>query len=258
MIAAASVVDVSARTVRAILEQVGEAVAALPAILAEVSGGRSLAFRIPGHRPLRRSEHEAYVAPGGGFPDAAPLPRAGKCLIMPHILSRYATSHLYTPRLPWKRPRARRHWAERTRGTREKRWHRLYRCRRSPAHAQPRPGWSGAGHSRPEARFPRVEQAPGSRIHPERQEQEAWSSSSVEPPFPHPEKMLREQLRMGYDFSEHGFCLSLLHEAPARKSRQRRWQARAACSAVLRHEKESDNGRDHTGGAAAGRVGGDA
>ena len=38
MIAAASVVDVPARTVKAILEQVGEAVAALPAILAEVSG----------------------------------------------------------------------------------------------------------------------------------------------------------------------------------------------------------------------------
>ena len=32
------VVDVPARTVKAILEQVGEAVAALPAILAEVSG----------------------------------------------------------------------------------------------------------------------------------------------------------------------------------------------------------------------------
>lgn len=62
----------------------------------------------------------------------------------------------------------------------------------------------------------------------------------------------------GYDFSEHGFCLSLLHEAPARKSRQRRWQARAACSAVLRHDKESDNGRYHTGIAAAGRVRGDA
>ena len=38
MIAAASVVDVPARTVKVILEQVGEAVAALPAILAEVSG----------------------------------------------------------------------------------------------------------------------------------------------------------------------------------------------------------------------------
>ena len=38
MIAAASVVDVPARTVKAILEQVGEAVAALPAILAEISG----------------------------------------------------------------------------------------------------------------------------------------------------------------------------------------------------------------------------
>ena len=38
MIAAASVVDVPARTVKAILEQVGEAVAALPSILAEVSG----------------------------------------------------------------------------------------------------------------------------------------------------------------------------------------------------------------------------
>ena len=62
----------------------------------------------------------------------------------------------------------------------------------------------------------------------------------------------------GYDFSEHGSCLSLLHEAHARKSRQRRWQARAACSAVLRHDKESDNGRYHTGIAAAGRVCGDA
>lgn len=41
----------------------------------------------------------------------------------------------------------------------------------------------------------------------------------------------------GYDFSEHGFCLGLLHEAPARGNRQRRWRPRAACPAVLRHDE---------------------
>lgn len=82
--------------------------------------------------------------------------------------------------------------------------------------------------------FPPVSAAscPDDSLHPpEKREQQARPSSSGEPPFPHPEEGVAGTASAGYDFSEHGSCLSLLHEAHARKSRQRRWQARAACSA---------------------------
>ncbi len=55
MNAAASVEGVSVRRVRTILEQVGEAIAALSALLAEVSGWRRSSSRTAGHRPFASS-----------------------------------------------------------------------------------------------------------------------------------------------------------------------------------------------------------
>ena len=81
MIAAASVVDVPARTVKAILEQVGEAVAALPAILAEVSGSTeprlphsrtSASPPIRFKRPMPRPRAASRIPPRFHAPGNAP------------------------------------------------------------------------------------------------------------------------------------------------------------------------------------------